>query len=133
MQEEVISFSLFGLAGYSRRLDRTDTALLPAGYYVRRKLSDLFKTNDQMLGMYLNMLRQAAIATPNEARELAGLPKSTEAGADSIWGPINSAHNDWLAMGDQGSEAGLPGGLNPKGAPPGTVEGGEPAPAPGGP
>lgn len=130
LQEEVMGFALFALAGYTRRLDRADTALLPPGYYVERRLSDLFKTNDQMLGQLIAMLRQSSVATPNEARELAGLPPSEEQGADSLFAPINSAHSDWLAAGGEGPESGLPGGLNPKGVPTGPVEGGAPAPAP---
>jgi HK97 family phage portal protein len=128
LQEEVISFTLFGLNGYSRRLDRADTALLPPGYYVRRKMSDLFKTNDQVVSQFVLALRSAAVATPNDARELIGLPKSDEPGADSIWGPLNSAHNDWLAAGQYGPESGLPGGLNPMGSPDGAPEGGAPTP-----
>lgn len=126
LQEMVMGFAIFALRGYTGRLDRADTALLPAGYYCRRNVKELFATNDQMLGTYLSMLRQAAIATPNEARTIAGLPKSDEPGADSIWGPINSAHADFLAAGGLGAEAGLPGGLNPKGVPTGSTEGGEP-------
>jgi hypothetical protein len=95
----VMGFALFSLSGYTRRVDRMYTALLPAGYYVRRNVSDLFKTNDQMLGQYINMLRQAAVATPNECREFLHLPVSKETGADSLWGPINSAHSDFMVTG----------------------------------
>lgn len=127
LQEMVIAFALFSLSGYTRRLDRADTQLLPAGYYVHRKVSDLFKTNDQMMGQYLQMLRVAAAVTPNEAREMLGLPASDEPGADSLFAPINSAHSDWLAAGDDGAESGLPGGMNPKGVPAGPAAGGQPA------
>jgi HK97 family phage portal protein len=130
LQEMVMGFAIFSLSGYTRRLDRADTALLPAGYYIRRRVKELFATNDQMLGTFVNLLRQAAIATPNEAREMVGLPKTDEPGADSIWGPINSAHADFLAAGGFGAESGLPGAMNPKGAPVGTVQGGEPPPQP---
>ena len=99
LQEMVMGFALFSLSGYARRVDRMYTALLPAGYYVRRNVSDLFKTNDQMLGEYINSLRQAAVATPNECREFLRLPVSNEHGADSLWGPINSAHSDFMLVG----------------------------------
>jgi HK97 family phage portal protein len=132
LQEMVIAFALFSLSGYTRRLDRADTELLPAGYYVRRKVSDLFKTNDQMLGQYLAMLRQASIASPNEAREMIGLPPSDEVAASSLFAPVNSAHADFLAAGGEGAESGLPEGKNPKGIPNGTAEGGDGAPPQGG-
>lgn len=131
LQELVMGFAMFSLSGYTKRLDRADTQLLPAGYYAKRKVSDLFATNSQMLGAYVNMLRMAAIATPNEARELAGLPPVDEPGSDSIFAPINSAHADFLAEGDEGAESGLPGGLNPKGVPNGSDQGGQAAPQPG--
>jgi HK97 family phage portal protein len=99
LQEMIIGFALFALSGYTRRLDRMDSLLLPPGYYVHRKVSDLFKTNDQMLGEYVASLRMNAIATPNEVRELLGYPPSDEAGADSLWGPINSAHADFMISG----------------------------------
>jgi HK97 family phage portal protein len=99
LQEMVMGFALFSLSGYTRRADRFYSALLPAGYYVRRNVSDLFKTNDQMLGEYINALRMAAVATPNECREFLHLPPSKENGADSLWGPINSAHSDFMVMG----------------------------------
>ncbi len=99
LQEMVMGFALFSLSGYTRRLDRMYTQLLPAGYYVRRKVSDLFKTNDQVLGMFVNALRMAAVATPNECREWLSLPPNKEAGADSLWGPINSAHSDFMLTG----------------------------------
>lgn len=114
LQEMVMGFAIFSLSGYTRRLDRADTALLPAGYYVRRQVKDLFKTNDQMLGQFVNMLRQASIASPNEARELVGLAPSDELAADSLFAPINSAHSDFLAAGGSGAETGLPGGEPPK-------------------
>jgi len=99
LQEMVMGFALFSLSGYTRRADRFYTSLLPAGYYVRRNVSDLFKTNDQMLGEYINALRMAAVATPNECREFLHLPPSIEDGADSLWGPINSAHSDFMISG----------------------------------
>lgn len=126
LQEMVIAFALFSLSGYTKRLDRADTDLLPAGYYARRNVSDLFKTNDQMLGTYLNLLRQASLVTPNEGREMIGLPASAESAADSLFAPINSAHADFLAAGGEGAEAGLPESKNPKGAPTGSAEGGAP-------
>lgn len=130
LQETVMAFAIFSLRGYTNRLDRADTSLLPAGYYVKRNVKELFKTNDQMLGSFLAQLRQAAIATPNEARELAGLPKSNEPGSDSMFAPINSAHADFLAAGGKGPEEGLPGSINPKGSPNGSPDGGEPAAPP---
>lgn len=130
LQEMVISFSLFGLSGYARRLDRGDSDLLPAGYYVHRKVSDLFKTNDQMLGQYVSMLRQAALVSPDEGRAIIGLPPANEPGSGSIFAPINSAHADFLAAGDEGAESGLPGSKNPKGIPTGTTQGGSAATEP---
>ena len=41
----------------------------------------------------------SASATPNECREFLGLPPSKESGADSLWGPINSAHSDFMLLG----------------------------------
>lgn len=126
LQELVMGFAIFHLSGYTERLDEADTALLPAGYYAKRDVKELFYTNFQMLGEYVSALRMSSIASPNEGRAIIGLPPSDEPGSDSIWGPLNSAHNDWLAQGDSGPESGLPGGLNPKGAPNGTAEGGAP-------
>ncbi len=117
LQELVIGFALFSLNGYVRRLDRADTQLLPPSYYVRRNVADLFKTNDQALALYMQSLRMNAIASANECREMAGLQRSDEPGADSIFAPINSAHADFLAAAGEGPETGLPGGLNPKGVP----------------
>jgi HK97 family phage portal protein len=130
LQEMVMGFAIFSLAGYTSRLDRADTALLPAGYYVKRRVKELFKTNDQMLGQFVQMLRMASVATPNEARELVGLAQSDEPAADSLFAPINSAHADFLAAGEYGAESGLPGSLNPKGVPGGTAAGGEPTTEP---
>ncbi len=132
LQEMVMGFAIFALAGYTGRLDRADTALLPAGYYVKRRVKELFATNDQMLGTFVSMLRQAAIATPNEAREIAGLPQSDEPGADSIFSPVNSAHADFLAASGEGPEEGLPESKNPKGVPSGSPTGGKPAKPEGG-
>ena len=129
LQEMMMGFAMSALGGYARRLDRADTQLLPAGYYVRRPLKSLFKTNDQMLAAFLQALRMASIATVNEARAIAGLPPSDEPGADSLFAPINSAHADWMAAGGKGAESGLPMGESPIGVPVGTVEGGAPAPA----
>lgn len=95
VQELLISFATFGLSGYASRLDEADTALLPPGYFAKRKVSDLFKTNDQMLAMYLQALRMASLATPNELRAYIDLPPSTEPGADSLFAPMNSAQSDW--------------------------------------
>lgn len=131
LQEMVISFALFSLQGWTSRLDRADTRLLPAGYYVLRKVSDLFKTNDQMVGTYLSLLRQASLVTPNEGREIIGLPPSDEDAADSLFAPVNSAHADFLAAGGQGAESGLPMSKNPMGVPDGSAEGGGAAPTPG--
>ena len=130
LEEMVKGFAVFSLQYYTSRLDRSDSKLLPAGYYAKRDVRQIFRTNDQALAMFLQALRTMAVATPNEAREIAGLPPSTEPGADSLWGPINSAHADFLAQGGYGAEAGLPGGMNPKGAPIGTTQGGEPATPP---
>ena len=130
LQETVMAFAMFSLQGYTGRLDRGDTDLLPAGYYCKRRVKDLFKTNDQVLGTFVSMLRQAAIASPNDAREIVGLPKVTEPGSDSIFGPVNSAHADFLAAGGYGAESGLPGSINEKGSPVGTTEGGAPATPP---
>ena len=97
IQEMIIGFTLFALSGYTRRLDEADTALLPPGYVAHRKVSDLFKTNDQMLSMLLLALRNASVATPNELRPLVDLPPSTEKGADSLFAPLNSAQSDWMS------------------------------------
>jgi HK97 family phage portal protein len=112
LQEMVMGFAIFALSGYTRRLDRADTALLPAGYYCRRNVKEIFKTNDQAMAVYLQALRTMSVASPNEARALVGLPATSEPGADSIWGPVNSAHNDWLAPGDASPDTGVapPGG-----------------------
>lgn len=127
LQEMVMGFALFSLSGYTRRLDASDTALLAAGYYVRRKVSDLFKTNDQMLAQLVQALRMVSVATPNDGREMVGLPPSDEPAADSLFAPINSAHADWLATGDKGPEAGLdeanPGVAPSGGLPPDPVKG----------
>ncbi len=96
LQEMVMGFALFALSGYTRRLDRMYTQLLPAGYYVRRNVSDLFNTNYEMLGAFVSALRMNAVATPNEVREYLRLPPTNEDGADSLWGPINSAHSDFM-------------------------------------
>lgn len=128
LQEQSMQFGIYTLRGYASRLDRADTRLLPPGYYVRRNVADLYHSNHEALGQYIQMLRISTAATPNEVREMAGLPPSDEPGADSLFSPINSAHSDWLAAGGKGAESGLPGGMNPKGVPTGTVEGGEPAP-----
>ena len=127
LQEEVMGFAIFGLSGYTERLDEADTQLLPAGYYVKRQVKELFETNDQMRGTFVSMLRQAAVASPNDARKMVGLPRSDEPGADAIFSPVNSAHADFLAAGDEGAESGLPGGANPKGVPTGSSKGGAPA------
>ena len=130
LQEMMMGFAMSALSGYARRLDRADTMLLPAGFYVKRDLKALFQTNDEILSKYLQALRIATTATPNEARALVGLPPSDEPGADSLFAPINSAHSDWMAAGDNGAEAGLPGGMNPKGVPVGSSQGGVPSPPP---
>ncbi len=130
LQEEVMGFAVFGLSGYTERLDEADTLLLPAGYYVKRNIKELFETNDQMKGTFVSMLRQAAVASPNDARQMVGLAKSDEPGADSIFGPVNSAHADFLAAGGHGAESGLPESKNEKGTPVGTTEGGAPATEP---
>ena len=87
LQEMVMGFAIFALRGYTSRLDRGDTSLLSAGYYVRRHVKEIFETNDQMRGTFIAMLRQASVATPNDGREIAGLPPSDEPGADSIFAP----------------------------------------------
>jgi len=73
-------------------------------------------------------LRSASVASANDMRAYVGLPPSTEFGADSLFSPLNSAHNDWAAEGDDGPETGLPGGINPKGSPNGSAAGGAPKP-----
>jgi HK97 family phage portal protein len=130
LQEMVMGYAIFALSGYTGRLDRADTALLPAGYYVERKVKELFETNDQMRGTFVSMLRQAAVISPNHGLEMIGLPTSDEEGADSIFAPVNSAHADFLAAGGEGAESGLPGSINPKGSPVGTTKGGAPATEP---
>lgn len=132
LQEEVMGFAIFGLSGYTERLDEADTALLPAGYYVVRRVKELFATNDAMRGTFVSMLRAASVISPNEGSELVGLAKSDEPGADSKFAPMNSSHSDFLAQGDEGPEAGLPGGVNPKGVPSGSVKGGQAASPEGG-
>ena len=126
LQEMVMGYAIFALDGYTRRLDRADTALLPAGYYVRRRVKELFATNDQMRAVFVASLRQAAVISPNDAREMLELPTSDESGASSIFSPVNSAHADFLAEGGEGVESGLPGGENPEGVPSGSTKGGEP-------
>lgn len=127
LQEMVMGFAIFALSGYTGRLDRADAALLPAGYYVKRRVKELFETNDQMRGTFVSMLRQAAVISPNHGLEMIGLPTSDEEGADSIFAPVNSAHADFLAAGGEGAESGLPASKNPKGSPVGTTQGGAPA------
>jgi hypothetical protein len=95
----VMGFVMFCLAGYTRRIDRMYTALLPAGYYARRNESDLFKTNDQMLAAFVTALRMNSLATPNEVRKYLHLPPTDEKGADSLFAPINSAHSDFMLPG----------------------------------
>lgn len=128
LQELVMGFAIFALSGYTNRLDRADTSILPGGYYVKRRVKDLFQTNSQMLGEFVVSLRQSAVATPNEARQLAGLPRTSEMGADSLFAPVNSAHADFLAAGGEGAESGLPGSVNPPGVPSGSEQGGSPLP-----
>lgn len=99
LQEGIMAFTMFSLSGYAARLDEADTALLPPGYYAKRNVSDLFKTNDQMLSILLMSLRNASIASPNELRPYVDLPPSTEPGADSLFAPLNSAQSDWFAQG----------------------------------
>lgn len=96
IQELLIGFATFGLSGYAARLDEVDNALLPPGYYAKRKVSDLFKTNDQMLALLIQAIRMASVATPNELRPWLDLPPSTEPGADSLFAPLNSAQSDWM-------------------------------------
>ncbi|MGH2875067.1 MAG: phage portal protein [Solirubrobacteraceae bacterium] len=132
LQEIMMGFAIVGLSGYTRRLDRADTQLVPAGYYVRRDVKALFETNSEMLSKLVSALRMAAIAAPNEAREMVGLKPTDEPGADSIFSPINSAHADFSAAGGWGAETGLPDSKNPKGVPTGTTEGGSPPPPEGG-
>lgn len=103
IQELVIGFALFTLNGYARRLDRADTALLPPGFVARRKVSDLFKTNDQMLATFIMKLRMASVATANELRPMIDLPHSEEEGADSIFAPLNSSQSDWMSPKDPAS------------------------------
>lgn len=126
LQEEVMGFATFTLSGYTDRLDDADSQLLSAGYYVKRDLKELFATNDQMRGTFVSMLRAASVISPNTGAKMTGLPLSDEPGADSIFAPMNSAHNDFLAAGGEGPEEGLPGGLNPKGVPTGSAKGGAP-------
>lgn len=130
LQEEVMGFAIFSLSGYTSRMDDADSALLPAGYYVKRDLKELFKTNDQMRGTFVSMLRAAAVISPNTGKEMIGQPKSDEPGADSLFAPMNSGHADFLAAGAEGAESGLPESKNPKGVPGGTAAGGTPAPEP---
>ncbi len=96
IQEMIIGFSLFTLQGYASRLDRSDTALLPPGFVARRKVSELFRTNDQMLADFVLKLRMASIASANELRPHVDLPRSDEAGADSLFAPLASAQSDWM-------------------------------------
>jgi HK97 family phage portal protein len=130
LQETVMAYAIFALSGYTRRLDRADTRLLAPGYYVTRRVKEMFATNDQALGTFASMLRQASIASPNDGRELVGLGRTDEPGADSVFAPVASSHSDFLAAGEWGAESGLPGGANPKGSPVGTTEGGTPATPP---
>ena len=127
LQEMSIQFGVYTLRGYARRLDRADSRLLPPGYYVRRNVADLYRTNDEALGSYINMLRMASVASPNEARKIAGMAPSDEPGSSSIFAPINSAHSDFMAGPAGGAEYSLPGGVNAKGTPSAS---GEPPPPP---
>jgi HK97 family phage portal protein len=97
VEEMLIAFVLTGLKGYSKRLDLVDTQLLPPGYYVKRDLNDIYKTNSQMLSMLLMTLRNAGIATANELRAIVNLPRSEEEGSDSLFAPLNSATSDWMS------------------------------------
>jgi HK97 family phage portal protein len=119
LQEIIMGFAVFALKGYTGRLDRADTHLLPAGYYVVRRVKELFETNDQMRGQFVSMLRQASVLSPNAGLELLGLPKSDEEGADSIFAPVASAHADFLASPEGGAESALPGSINAPGTPTG--------------
>ncbi|MGH9082330.1 MAG: phage portal protein [Acidimicrobiales bacterium] len=100
IQELAIGFALFSLNGYSRRLDRADTALLPPGFAARRKVSDLFKTTDAMLATFITKLRMSSLASANELRPLVDLPPSNEEGADSLFAPLNSSQADWMSPKD---------------------------------
>lgn len=130
LQEESMGFAIYSLSGYTGRLDDADTMLLPAGYYVKRDLKELWRTNDQMRAMFVSALRQASVISPNDGRTMIDLPKTDEEGADSVFAPVASAHADFLASPEGGAESALPGGLNPKGVPAGSAKGGEPAAEP---
>ena len=99
VQEMLILFTMLALQGYTARMDESDTALLPPGYYARRNVSDFLKTNDQMLAGLLMSLRNASIATPNELRPYVDLQPSDEEGADSLFAPLNSSMADWWQPG----------------------------------
>jgi HK97 family phage portal protein len=130
LQEESMGFAIYTLSGYTGRLDDADTALLAPGYYVRRDLKELWKTNDAMRGTFVSMLRAAAVISPETGAKMVGAPVPDEPGSDSIFAPMNSAHSDFLAAGDKGAESGLPESKNPKGVPDGTSQGGEPTTEP---
>ena len=91
----LITYVLTGVKSYVDRLNEADTLLLPPGYYAKRDINDIYKTNSQMLSMLLMTLRNGSIATPNELRRYVNLPPLDEDGADSLFAPLNSATADW--------------------------------------
>ena len=96
LQEMVMGLAMFTLSGYTRRLKRSRTKLLPPGHFADLPLNDLFKTNSEMLAKLIQAMRMMSVGTPNEARKIIGLPPTQEQGSDSIFAPINSAHADFL-------------------------------------
>jgi HK97 family phage portal protein len=95
LQELVMGFVMFGLKGYVDRIDEADSALLPPGFYVKRNVNELYRTNDEMLGALIMALRNTGVATANEIRPMVNLPPSDDPAADSLFAPLNSAPVDW--------------------------------------
>jgi len=96
IEEMMIGFVETAIKGYVKRLDIADTAMLPPGYFAKRNMLDLYKTNTQMMSLYLTALRNTSTATPNELRQLVNLPRSSEPAADSLFAPLNSnTAPDW--------------------------------------
>ena len=103
VQEMILAFVTFALSGYTQRVDEADTALCPPGYYVKRNVGELVRTNDEMLSRLIMVLRNASAASPNEIRPLVNLPRSEEEGADSLFAPLNSSQSDWAKPGFEGA------------------------------
>jgi HK97 family phage portal protein len=109
VEELLITYVLTGVKSYVDRLNEADTLLLPPGYYAKRDINDIYKTNSQMLSMLLMTLRNGSIATPNELRRYVNLPPLDEDGANSLFAPLNSATADWEKPGGGAVTSAAPG------------------------